>query len=274
MKRVGISIPVANEESTIDYFLDNLLAELNNIDHLFSIYIVMDNFSKDRTFDLVKAISEKDNRIKPVFYGNSTGVVSCYLKGFKCALEDECDFVIEMDSGGSHPPSKIKEILHALDKENYDVVFMSRFMRGGSVGNFPWHRMMASKGGTILAKFWLGLNLTDGTSGFQAFRAEVLKSFNLDAFISRGGIYQTEMKYYCGNYKIKEIPFTYVGSTSAFKFKWLLIALRTLLKIRSNKKNVIISKKGKLISLKNEPQYGLSPDEQIEVRSNKRHVNG
>jgi len=144
-----------------------------------------------------------------------------------------------MDSGGSHPPSKIKEIVYALDKENYDVVFMSRFMKGSGIGNFPWYRIMVSKGGTILAKAWLGINLTDGTSGFEAFRAEVLKSFNLDAFISRGGIYQTEMKYYCSGYKIKEIPFNYVGSTSAFKFKWLLIALRTLLRIKRNKENVV-----------------------------------
>ncbi len=243
MKKVGISIPVANEESTIEYFLKNLLTEINAIDHIFSIYIVMDKFSRDRTFSLVKKMSEEDNRIKAVFYENSTGVVSCYLKGFKCALKEGCDFVIEMDSGGSHPPSKIKDILYALDKENYDVVFMSRFMKGGGVGNVPWHRMVVSKGGTILAKFWLGMTLTDGTSGFEAFRAEVLKSFNLDAFISRGGIYQTEMKYYCTGCKIKEIPFNYVGSTSAFRFKWLLIALKTLLKIRSNKKKVIMNRK-------------------------------
>jgi len=239
MKKVGISIPVANEESTIEEFLTNLLKEIDTVHYDFSIYIVMDNFTKDGTFDIVNKMSEKYDIIKTVFYEGSTGVVSCYLKGFKCALEEECDFVIEMDSGGSHPPSKIKEILYALDNENYDVVFMSRFMKGGNIDNVPWYRIMVSKGGTVLSNLWLGMNLTDGTSGFEGFRADVLKSFNLDAFISTGGIYQTEMKYYCYNYKTKEIPFVYVGSTSSFKVKWLFIALKTLFKIKYNKRNAI-----------------------------------
>jgi len=239
MKKVGISIPVANEESTIEDFLTNLLKEIDTVHYDFSIYIVMDNFTKDGTFDIVNKMSEKYDIIKTVFYEGSTGVVSCYLKGFKCALEEGCDFVIEMDSGGSHPPSKIKEILYALDNENYDVVFMSRFMKGGNIDNVPWYRIMVSKGGTVLSNLWLRMNLTDGTSGFEGFRAEVLKLFNLDAFISKGGIYQTEMKYYCSDYKTKEVPFAYIGSTSSFKFKWLLTALKTLFKIKYNKRNVI-----------------------------------
>lgn len=239
MKKVGISIPVANEESTIKEFLTNLLEEIDTLHYDFSIYIVMDNFTKDGTFDVVNKMSETHNIIKTVFYEASAGVVSCYLKGFKCALEEECDFVIEMDSGGSHPPSKIRDILYALDQEHYDVVLMSRFMEGGNIDNVPWYRIIVSKGGTLLANLWLGMNLTDGTSGFEGFRADVLKSFNLDAFISKGGIYQTEMKYYCSGYKTKEIPFNYKGSTSTFKFKWLFIAIKTLFKIKYNKRNAI-----------------------------------
>lgn len=239
MKKVGISIPVANEESTIEEFLTDLLKEIDTVHYDSSIYIVMDNFSKDATFDIVNKMSETYDIIKTVFYEDSTGVVSCYLKGFECAMEEECDFVIEMDSGGSHPPSKIRDILYALDQEHYDVVFMSRFIEGGNIHNVPWYRIMVSKGGTLLANMWLGMNLTDGTSGFEGFRADVLKSLNLDAFISKGGIYQTEMKYYCSGYRTKEIPFNYKGSTSTFKFKWLFIALKTLFKIKYNKKHAI-----------------------------------
>jgi len=241
IKKVGISMPVANEENTIKGFLANLLHEISILGdpYSFAVYVIMDAFSKDNTFNLVKEISEKDPRIKLVFFEESTGVVSCYLKGFKCALEDECDYVIEMDSGGSHPPSKLKDIIFALDKENYDIVFMSRFMKGGEVVNFPLYRRIVSKGGSILANLWLGTNYNDATSGYQAFKASVLKAFNLDAFISKGGIYQTEMKYYCKGFKVKEIPFIYIGSTTAFKPKFLLFALKTLFKMKHNRKNVI-----------------------------------
>jgi dolichol-phosphate mannosyltransferase len=240
MQKVGIAMPVANEESTIRSFLDGLLQEISQLKYSFNLYVVMDNFSKDRTFDIVKELADQNPIIKLIFYKESTGVVSCYLKGFRNALKDNCDFIIEMDSGGSHPPSKIVSILQNLDQEGYDVIFMSRFMKGAGIENFPFYRKVVSKGGTILANLWLNTNYSDATSGFEAFRKKVLESMDLNAFISNGGIYQTEMKYYChvGKFKIKELPFVYVGTTTAFKPKWIGIALKTLYRIRFNVKNI------------------------------------
>jgi dolichol-phosphate mannosyltransferase len=240
MQKVGIAMPVANEESTIKAFLDDLLQELSQLKYSFYVYVVMDNFSKDRTFDIVREIANKDSRVKLIYYGESTGVVSCYLEGFRAGLSDKCDFIIEMDSGGSHPPSKIGEILNNLDHQGYDVVFMSRFMQGAGIENFPFYRRVVSKGGTLLANLWLNTIYSDATSGYEAFRREVLDSMDLNAFISTGGIYQTEMKYYChvGKFKIKELPFVYVGTTTAFKAKWIWIALETLYRVKFNAKNI------------------------------------
>jgi dolichol-phosphate mannosyltransferase len=240
-KKVGISMPVANEAATIREFLNGLLAELAKLDYTFTVYVIMDSFSRDQTFDLVKEMAEKDQRITLLFYGESTGVVSCYLKGFKLALEDDCDFIVEMDSGGSHPPEKIREILSSLDNEGYDAVFMSRFIQGGGIRNFPLYRRFISRGGTILANWWLGTRYHDSTSGFEAFRQPVLKSLNLDSFISVGGIYQTEMKYYCHclGIRIRELPFVYLGNTTGFKAKWVWISLKTLFLMKFNRKNVL-----------------------------------
>ena len=85
------------------------------------------------------------------------------------------------------------------------------------------------------------MNLSDATSGFEGFTAEMLKRLRLDAFISYGGIYQTEMKYYCvaQGCKIKEIPFTYLGAKTSFKPKWLWIALKTLARIKGNRSRVM-----------------------------------
>ncbi|MGO9621957.1 MAG: glycosyltransferase [Desulfobaccales bacterium] len=241
MKKVGISMPVANEELTISNFLEDLLNEISKLNYSFFVYVVMDNFSKDGTWDIVQQVADQDPRVKLVFFKESTGVVSCYLKGFKEALADHCDFIIEMDSGGSHPPERIGEILESLDGQGFDVAFMSRFMSGAGIENFPFYRRVVSQGGTILANLWLGTKYSDATSGYEGFRQEVLNSLNLDAFISTGGIYQTEMKYYCyaGKFKIKEIPFVYIGTTTAFKSKWIWIALKTLYRIKYNTMNVL-----------------------------------
>jgi dolichol-phosphate mannosyltransferase len=246
MKKIGISMPVANEEATIVGFLEELTEELLQLPYSCTIYVVMDNFSKDATISLVNNFAKKNGQVRLIFYGESTGAVSCYLEGFKAALADGCDCIIEMDSGGSHPPAKIKEIFQALYQEGFDVVFMSRFLKGGGIRNFPLYRRIVSQGGTILANLWLGTNYSDATSGMQAFRREVLESMNLNAFISLGGIYQTEMKYYChkGGFKIKELPFVYVGTTTAFKMKWIWIALKILFKIKYNKDQVLKSLPG------------------------------
>ncbi len=237
---MGIVIPVANEERGVNNFLSTLLEEFSCLggNYAFTAYIIMDSFSKDKTFEIVKSIGEQDPRIKPIFFKESSGPVSCYLKGFKCALKDSCDYIIEMDSGFSHPPSKIKDILYTLDTEGYDVVFMSRFMKTSAVKNFPFYRKIASRGGSLLANFWLGTRFSDATSGFQAFKVKVLKSFNLNAFISARSFYSTEMKYYCRNYRYKELPFTYTGSRTVFSSKLALIALKMLFKIKENEKYV------------------------------------
>jgi hypothetical protein len=144
-----------------------------------------------------------------------------------------------MDSGGSHPPEKIKEIMYALDEEGYEFVSMSRFMKGGGMQNMPFYRRVVSQGGTLLANLWLGTHFSDGTGAFHGYRAHVLRALDFDAFLSVGGIYSTEMKYYVSDFKTKELPFIYVGSTSDFKAKWVWIALKVLYKMKWNKSRAL-----------------------------------
>lgn len=241
MKKVGIFMPVANEEEIIAGFLSGLLAEISWLGYDFRVFVVMDGFSRDNTFAIVQELAASDPRLEPVFYEQSTGVASCYLHGYALALAEGCDYLIEMDSGGSHPPDKIKDIVAALDQEGFDAVFMSRFLPGGGIRNFPLHRRLVSWGGTLLANLWLGMDLSDATSGFEGFTAEVLKHLRLDAFISHGGIIQTEIKYYCVSLgcKFKEMPFTYQGDKSSFKPEWIWIALKTLARIKGNRSRVL-----------------------------------
>jgi glycosyltransferase involved in cell wall biosynthesis len=238
MPKSGLVIPVANEEGSIGAFLDSVFAAMP-ADENFVLYMVMDNYSKDGTQRIINDRAGRDQRVRLIWFPESTGPVSCRLRGFKVALQEGCDTIIEMDSGFSHPPSKLKEVLDALRNEHVDVVFMSRFLRGGGVKNFPFYRRVISWGGSLLSNLWLGTRFSDATSGFQAFKSHVLKAMDLDRFLSVGGIYSTEMKYYCSHFRYKEIPFTYVGSTSNFRLKWVFIALKTLFLLPANKKMVV-----------------------------------
>lgn len=231
-KKIAIIMPVANEEETIE----NTIKEVTSLPYEnLCLYLIMDSYSKDKTFEIAKKHESK--RLKIIFYKESKGVASCYLKGFKEALSDNNDFIVEMDAGGSHDPKQIPQFIDNLNK-GYDCVWGSRIIQGGCFVNVPWYRKIISRGGTVLSNFILKTNLKDMTSGYEAFQASSLRALNLDCFLSLGHMYQTEMRFYCKNLKTIEIPISYVGGKSCFKLKSVVQALDTLFKLKNNIKNV------------------------------------
>ncbi|MBQ9871029.1 MAG: glycosyltransferase family 2 protein, partial [Eubacterium sp.] len=201
MKKIIIVMPVANEEATMGQVIDKILAL--PYDNLY-LYPVVDSYSKDRTEEIIRSY-ESTGRVKCIFYKESKGVISCYLEGYRRALADGADCVLEMDGGGSHQPEEIPQFVEKLE-EGYDCVWGSRFTAGGEMSHQPLYRKILSSGGTILANLVLGTKLKDMTSGFEGFKAEVLQGMNLNNFLSTGHMYQTEMRYYCRNLNCIEVP--------------------------------------------------------------------
>ncbi len=238
MKKTIVVMPVANEEST----MEQLISEIMELpyDNLY-LYNVIDSYSKDRTEQIIREAEEKyAGRVKCIFYQESKGLISCYLHGFKMALLDGAEYIIEMDGGGSHSPKDLHRFIEALE-EGYECAFGSRFMSGGCEKEVLLYRKFLSKGGTILANFVLGTKLKDMTSGYEAFQRKVLLNMNLDNFLSKGHIYQTEMRYYCSGMKYIEVPITYVGGESTLKMKSVTEAIKILFKFKKNRQQVFIS---------------------------------
>lgn len=233
MKKTIIIMPVANEEKTMGKVIDEILAL--PYDNLF-LYPVIDNYSKDDTEKIIRSY-EGTGRVKCIFYEKSRGVISCYFEGYRRALEDGAERVIEMDGGGSHNPAELPQFIEKLE-EGYDCVWGSRFCPGGDISNQPLYRRLLSSGGTILSNLVLGTKLKDMTSGFEAFKAEVLNEFDFDKFLSTGHMYQTEMRFYCRNRHAVEVPIHYVGGESSLKFKSVKEALVILFKLKKHEKFV------------------------------------
>lgn len=230
MKKTIIVMPVANEEATMASVLDEILA-LPYKD--LYVYPVIDHFSKDRTEEIIREYEQRTGRVKCIFYKESCGVISCYLEGFRRALADGAEQIIEMDGGGSHLPGEIPQFIEKLEA-GYDCVWGSRFTEGGDVSNHPLYRRILSGGGTILSNLVLGTKLRDMTSGFEGFRRQVLLDLNLDAFLSTGHMYQTEMRYYCRNLRTVEVPIHYVGGSSSLRFRTVVEAVRILFRLRGH----------------------------------------
>lgn len=235
MKKTIIIMPVANEEETMGRVIEEILAL--PYDNLY-LYPVIDNYSKDRTEEIIRSY-EDTGRVKCIFYKESRGVISCYLEGFRRALADGAEQIIEMDGGGSHNPAEIPQFIEALEK-GYDCVWGSRFIAGGDISNHPLYRRVLSSGGTLLANLTLGTELRDMTSGFEAFQREVLENMHLDRFLSTGHMYQTEMRFYCRNKRAIEVPIHYIGGSSSLKMKYVIESLKILFQLKKHEKNVVI----------------------------------
>lgn len=227
-------MPVANEAETMAQVIDDIMAlPYENLYY----YPVIDDYSKDDTEKIIRRKAEGNPRIKLIYYKESRGVISCYLEGYRQALLDGADRIIEMDGGLSHDPKQIPMYMDKLD-QGYDCVWGSRFIKGGGVSDLPLYRRILSSGGTILANLVLGTRLKDMTSGYEAFQRHVLENINLDQIMSTGHMYQTELRYYCRNLNCIEVPIHYVGSSTGLKLQTVIEALEILFKLKKHERYI------------------------------------
>lgn len=203
----AVVVPLANEEKELPEFTAALAAVMDAVGGG-TAYLVVDRVSKDRTLDLCREIQAKDGRFITEWIPENRNVVDAYINGFRAALRDGHELILEMDGGLSHDPRAIPAFLRALNEGN-DCAFGSRYINGGSMVDSPWKRRFLSKGGTVLAHWLLGSRLADMTSGFQGFHRPVVAKIVEYPLRSRAHFYQTELRHLLRNQKLIEVPIHY-----------------------------------------------------------------
>ena len=203
----AVVVPLANEEADIPEFSAALTSVLDAL-HGGCVYLVVDHVSKDNTLGCCEALAQADPRFRVCWCPENRSIVDAYRNGFRAALADGHEIVIEMDGGLSHDPRAIPAFLRALGEGN-DCAFGSRYINGGSMVDSPMGRRILSKGGTLLAQWLLGARMKDMTSGYQAFRREVLEKLVGYPLLSKAHFYQTEVRYLLRRQKSIEVPIHY-----------------------------------------------------------------
>ena len=138
------------------------------------------------------------------------GLGGAYIAGFRWGLERGYDVLVEMDADGSHQPEQLPRLLEAV--RTADLVIGSRRVPGGKMVNWPTSRKMISWAGSLYPRIMLGLNLTDITAGYRAYRADTLRAIDLDAIESKGYGFQVDMTFRTARLgkRIVEVPITFV----------------------------------------------------------------
>jgi len=207
MKTLIIS-PTYNERKNIKQLVDMVIGE--NPD--FHLLIVDDN-SPDGTGDKVKEFQTKYKNLYLETRQKKSGLGTAYIFGFKWALKNNYDNIVQMDADLSHNPKDLPRMVEKLQK--YDLIIGSRYINGISVVNWPLRRLMLSYGANAYSRVITGMPIMDGTGGFKAWRSSVLKSIDLDSVKSQGYSFQIEMNFraWVKRFNIKEIPIIFSDRT-------------------------------------------------------------
>jgi len=199
-----VIIPTYNELENIRKLIPEVLSQDESI-HL----LIVDDSSPDGTGNYVEEESKKNDRIHLLKREKKMGLGTAYLAGFKHAVQNDYDFIFEMDADFSHDPNELKNFLIAI--KEYDLVLGSRYINGVRVLNWPMTRLLLSFFASVYTRLITGLPVRDATGGFKCFRRKVLESIDLTKIKSNGYSFQIEMtfKAYAKGFKIKEIPIVF-----------------------------------------------------------------
>lgn len=205
VRRIVVLIPTYNEMGSIRRQVEGVRAACPQVDVL-----VIDDNSPDGTGQLADELAAADPQVRVLHRAGKEGLGKAYLAGFRWALEQGYDTLIEMDADGSHRPEDLPAVVAAAPEA--DLVIGSRWIRGGAIENWPPHRLALSVGGNQYVRMLLGIPVMDATAGFRAYRAEALARIGLDNIESTSYCFQVDLTWRAvrAGLKIIEVPITFV----------------------------------------------------------------
>jgi dolichol-phosphate mannosyltransferase len=171
LTKLSIVIPAHNEagciESTIQHL--HLELELNQIPHEI---VVVDDGSTDATWQLLRKMQDYTPELQLV--KNNSGQAG-FGRTVVCGLNAMTgDAAIVMMADESDDYRDVVRYWHKLN-EGYDCVFGSRFVKGGGVIDYPFHKLILNRLANIFIKLLFGIDYNDTTNAFKAYRREVIQ---------------------------------------------------------------------------------------------------
>ena len=206
--KILIIIPTYNESKTIL----NIIRIIFNLNKDYNILIVDDN-SPDLTSEIIAKAQNKFPNLYLITRKNKRGLGTAYCEGFKWAIDNDYNKVVQIDADLSHNPKDIPILLKESDF--FDLVIGSRYVGSINVINWPLSRLILSYFANIYSKLITGLPIKDSTGGFKCFNIKVLKSIDFNKIKSNGYSFQIEMNFltWIKKFEIKEIPIIFNDRT-------------------------------------------------------------
>jgi dolichol-phosphate mannosyltransferase len=206
-----VLVPTYNERDNVEPMLRALAGVLREGDRV----LVIDDASPDGTGEIADRMAEELPFVDVLHRERKEGLGPAYIAGFRVALREGAELILEMDCDFSHDPADVPRLIAAAE-EGADLVLGSRYVRGGKVENWGIVRRTISRGGSLYAELFLRMSVADPTSGFKCFRRRVLETLDLDAISAKGYAFQIQTTYSAkrAGFRVLELPITFVDRTT------------------------------------------------------------
>lgn len=203
-----VIIPTFNEIENIE----KIIRKVFSLPGQYHIKIV-DDGSPDGTALKVKELQQEfPDRLFMTERSGKLGLGTAYICGFKWALAKGYPYIFEMDADFSHNPEDLNRLYDACANGGADMSVGSRYVKGGSVKNWPMNRIFISYGASLYTRMITWMPVKDCTAGFVCYTAKVLAALPLDEVKFVGYAFQIEMKYrtWKKGFSIKEVPIEFI----------------------------------------------------------------
>lgn len=205
--RATVCLPTYNERENLEPMI-RALGEVLDTDQ--DRVLVIDDGSPDGTGRIADALAAELPWVSVVHRERKEGIGPAYIVGFRWALAEGAQLVLEMDCDFSHSPADVPRLIDA--SADAELVLGSRYVPGGGTQNWGLVRRFVSRGGCLYAQILLGLRVRDLTGGFKCFQRKALEAIDLDALSAHGYAFQIETTYRVrrSGLRVREVPIIFV----------------------------------------------------------------
>ncbi|MGD0712665.1 MAG: polyprenol monophosphomannose synthase [Gaiellaceae bacterium] len=225
MPDVIVCLPTYNERENLESMVRALAP------HGYRILVIDDN-SPDGTGEIADRLAAELDLVSVLHRPMKQGLGPACIAGFKQALADGAEIIVEMDSDFSHDPADVPRLVAAVEN-GADFALGSRYVEGGGTTNWGLGRRVLSRGASIYGRTILGVKLHDVTAGFTCYRRGVLEALDLASIDSQGYVFQIEMKYRAlrKGFKVAEVPIVFADRTAGYSKMTRAIILEAVWKV-------------------------------------------
>ena len=166
---LSIVVGTINEAKNIPTLIQKLEAVLSGIRWEL---VIVDDDSKDGTSELLVELARARDDFRFVRRVGRIGLSTAVIEGMMTCASP---YIAVMDADGQHDERVLPAMFAKLRDEGYDVAVGSRYVPGGSVGDWPEDRIKMSVTANKIAKNFYGVPLEDSGGNFFALRQPVLE---------------------------------------------------------------------------------------------------